>query len=222
MTSHRRKTPRLMTAAFLAAILALSSVALAPGADAQNASPEPASWMKAIKTKKNGTVVVKAPLARVYGRAGDGVAVVANGDMYDVCNNRRPPARKGLLLRADNGTMTFKTPQKGVKVEVNVYKTDLDVFDFIGEKCGAFFGEGVPIQAPVAVGIGTIKNKEWNITDFDTEHQPVGRYENSVSAVVADADGGLWNLETYVDYEVEVAEEPPTFFSDDLTFEPAS
>lgn len=72
----------------------------------------------------NGRVQFSGPLARVYGEAGDGYALIAGADMLSVCTDEVPPSKPGIAYRGD-GHFVIRTAPGGEQVRTYLYKTDL-------------------------------------------------------------------------------------------------
>ncbi|MFT7474581.1 MAG: hypothetical protein ACI81L_001506 [Verrucomicrobiales bacterium] len=122
--------PRRRKIGAVIALLAVLGALLAPGVvSAQDDSPVLPRWlqrfdvpqdMEILSVGANGRVTFEAPLARVYGEAGDGFAVLAGGDIMNVCRDTKPASIEGVLYRRNGQFVTTSKPG-GVEVPTFVY-----------------------------------------------------------------------------------------------------
>lgn len=218
MTLLQSRPGRVMLA--LAAVFALAAglIVVQPVSAQDRSSP---SWLdrnpipadqsdqfEVNEVRPNGRVSVTQPFGRVYGSEGDGYALIVGDDMIGVCTGAPQVALDTVVYRAD-GSFVVRTEVGGAEVPMYLYETDLDVFGFFGEVCGAF-AEGTPIPAPTAVGLGTFRVFErptvvpwlWNGV------QPVGQYRNSVEGTFADAQGNTFEVDAFAGFAVNEDLEP--------------
>ena len=121
-----------------------------------------------------------------------------------------------LVSERANGTYLMKSGPAGHTTYVAVYQMNgMIVPEFFDANCGGYFGNGDPIQAPLATGVGTVHHKSW-VRDVeevlnDATPQPIGRYKNGVTAVVADAAGNRYDVETEAIFRVTNPGDVPNF-----------
>lgn len=161
----------------------------------------------------NGRVTATGPLARVYGEAGDGFALIAGGDLLDVCTSPYPREREMRVYRQGDG-FVVRLGAGGQDLPMYLYETDLDVFSLFDEACGGFFENGEPIPHAIASGVGTMKLFErqsqlpWIVGGGP---QPAGIYRNSVEASLLDAQGNVYEVDAEARFTVETDGGAPDF-----------
>ena len=152
----------------------------------------------------SGRVTATGPLARVYGEAGDGFALIAGGDLLDVCTSPYPREREMRVYRQGD-SFVVRLGAGGQNMPMFLYETDLGVFDLFDSACGGFFENGEPVPHAVASGIGTMKLFErpselpWITQDGP---QPSGIYRNSIEATLLDADGNTYEVDAAARFTV--------------------
>ena len=161
----------------------------------------------------NGRVTATGPLGRVYGEAGDGFALIAGGDLLDVCTSPYPREREMRIYRQGDG-FVVRLGAAGQDMPMFLYETDLGVFELFDSACGGFFENGTPIPHAVASGVGTMKLFErpselpWVVAGGPP---PVGSYRNSVEGTLLDADGGTYEVDAAARFTVEEEGGDPIF-----------
>ena len=190
----------------IASVAVLFSLIAVNPLGAQDEVPEP-FWLQnepipegaphsILEIGANGRVTATGPLARVYGEAGDGFALIAGGDLLDVCTSPYPREREMRVYRQGDG-FVVRLGAAGQDMPMYLYETDLDVFSLFDEACGGFFENGTPIPTAIASGIGNMRLFErpselpWVTAGGP---QPAGSYRNSVEATLLDAQGNIYEV----------------------------
>ena len=149
----------------------------------------------------------------MYGEAGDGFALIAGGDLLDVCTSPYPREREMRIYRQGDG-FVVRLGAAGQDMPMFLYETDLGVFELFDSACGGFFENGTPIPHAVASGVGTMKLFErpselpWVSAGGPP---PVGSYRNSVEGTLLDADGGTYEVDAAARFTVEEEGGDPIF-----------
>lgn len=194
----------LLAAVALVAVAAPTAV-LAHGTD-RDIPPSPGD-VTVLGYHGNNELLFTAPLGRVYGPQGGGLAVISGDPVEAVCDpNSVPPETLGAAKQHPDGMWETHTPLGGVIRDAFVYEIgpDENVFAFFGRVCPAI-GAGEPAPEPLATGEVRQRDRQWELDSpyysYEGPQAP-GRYRNSIRGDVKGSDGTRYKLFAKADYRI--------------------